>query len=142
MHEYLYIYFNQKYGLKKLVIENIQTMLNSMVHFRGQHNDITLFQRVLSNQTEEDFKQIQNQIKSTVEKVITFIHRDRFRRKSESQVEADVEAIKQGVIEEHLMVKILDKMYAEEDKVQIMELTYKRHQARVNAKYQEWLQLE
>jgi len=52
----MYTYFNQKYGLKNLIIEQIVNLLNSMKAYAKEDHDIHLFQHILTNQCDEEFR--------------------------------------------------------------------------------------
>jgi len=58
MEQFMYTYFNQKYGLKNLIIEHIVSLLNSMKVYENEDHDIKLFLAVLKNQCDEDFRTI------------------------------------------------------------------------------------
>ena len=49
MEQYMYTYFNQKYGLKNLIIEQIVNLLNSMKTYAKEDHDINLFRCILTN---------------------------------------------------------------------------------------------
>ena len=43
MEQYMYTYFNQRYGLKSLIIENIVNLINSIKVYASEEHDVKLF---------------------------------------------------------------------------------------------------
>jgi hypothetical protein len=49
MHQYLFIYLNQKYGLKSLTIEAANSLVEGVKSYAGEDNDIAVFGKILRN---------------------------------------------------------------------------------------------
>jgi len=47
MEQFMYTYFNQKYGLKNLIVEQTVSLLNSMLIYKDEDHDVKLFLRIL-----------------------------------------------------------------------------------------------
>ena len=43
MEQYMYTYFNQRYGLKSLIIENVVSLINSIKVYASEEHDVKLF---------------------------------------------------------------------------------------------------
>jgi hypothetical protein len=52
MEEYMYIYLNQKYGLKNMVIEWATNIINGIRTFSSEDTEISLFGKILQNELE------------------------------------------------------------------------------------------
>ena len=107
----MYTYFNQKYGLKNLIIEHIVSLLNSMKVYENEDHDIKLFLAVLKNQCDEDFRTIQVHVKDTLINLVELVLRERFPMKLELDIKNMLEMVKKGYIEEWILSKVIDKMY-------------------------------
>lgn len=126
MEQYMYTYFNQKYGLKSLIVENITNLINSMQLYKNEDHDIVLFSKVLKNECDEEFHVIQVQVKETLQSLLRIIIKERFPTKPESGIKAIIEQVNAGGIEVWMQNRILDRMYEPEDQEQLRELFNKQ----------------
>lgn len=49
MHKYLFIYLNQKYGLKSLTIEAANSIVSGIQAYSSEDNDVAVFGKILRN---------------------------------------------------------------------------------------------
>jgi hypothetical protein len=56
MEQYIYTYLNQKYGLKNLIIENMTSIINSILIYKQEDHDVLLFAKILKNECDEEFR--------------------------------------------------------------------------------------
>ena len=119
MEQYMYTYFNQKYGLKSLIVENITNLINSMQLYKNEDHDIVLFSKVLKNECDEEFQVIQVQVKETLQSLLKIIIRERFPTKAEAGIKAIIEQVNAGAIEPWMQNRILERMYEPEDQEQL-----------------------
>ena len=66
MEQYLYTYLNQKYGLRTLIIEWIQAILNALNEYKYEDHEARLFGKILKNECDEEFRMIQVHVKDTL----------------------------------------------------------------------------
>tara|TARA_B110000305_G_C19032497_1_gene444384 strand:+ start:127 stop:372 length:246 start_codon:yes stop_codon:yes gene_type:complete len=66
MEQYIYTYFNQKYGLKNLIIEWTVALINSTKTYVKEDHDCLLFLKIVRNECDEDFRAIQLHVKETL----------------------------------------------------------------------------
>ena len=82
MEQYLYTYLNLKYGLRPLIIEWIQAILNGLNEFKNEDHECKLFGKILKNECDEEFRMIQVHIKDTVNLYLKQIIEERFPQKN------------------------------------------------------------
>lgn len=66
MEQHLDTYFTTKFGLKSLVVEWIQTLLQGIQTYSSEDHDILLFAKILHNDIDEDFRLVQDEVKVTL----------------------------------------------------------------------------
>jgi len=52
MHQYLFTYLNQKYGLKNLTIEAAASIVSGIQAYSSEDNDICVFGKILRNEVD------------------------------------------------------------------------------------------
>jgi len=67
MEQHMYNYFNQRFGLKSLIIEWSTAILNGIKKFGNEDNDIAYFGKVLKNEVDEEFRYVLQEIKNSVQ---------------------------------------------------------------------------
>lgn len=60
MEQHMYTYLNQKYGLKRLIIEWATAIINGIKKFSKDENDVAVFGKILRNECDEEFRFVQN----------------------------------------------------------------------------------
>ena len=70
MEEYMYIYLNQKYGLKNMVIEWATNIINGIRTFSSEDTEISLFGKILQNELEESCHLLINNIKENINSIL------------------------------------------------------------------------
>lgn len=121
MEQYMYTYLNQKYGLKSLIVEWAASIINAVKTYLREDHEVTLFAKILKNECDEEFRLIQNHVKDTLLTLVRVIYRDKYPLKSETETLAYLEKTQQGQIEEWIWMKILDKMYEDQDSQSLQE---------------------
>ena len=56
MEQFLFTYLNQKYGLKSIVIDQINAIVNSIEKYQLQDHDVLLFGKVLRHEVNEEYR--------------------------------------------------------------------------------------
>lgn len=70
MEQYMYTYLNQRYGLKQLIIEWAQAIIEGIKKYSKEDNDVCLFGKVLRNEVNEEFRLVQLHVKDTINALI------------------------------------------------------------------------
>ena len=70
MEEYMYIYLNQKYGLKNMVIEWATNIINGIRTFSNEDTEISLFGKILQNELEENCQLLINNLKENINSIL------------------------------------------------------------------------
>ena len=70
MEEYMYIYLNQKYGLKNMVIEWATNIINGIRTFSNEDTEISLFGKILQNELEESCHLLINNLKENINAIL------------------------------------------------------------------------
>ena len=70
MEEYMYIYLNQKYGLKNMVIEWATNIINGIRTFSSEDTEISLFGKILQNELEESCHLLIKNLKENIHTIL------------------------------------------------------------------------
>jgi len=62
----MYTYLNQRYGLKQLIVEWAQAIINGVKKHSKEDSEVAFFGKVLRNECDEEFRFIQVHVKETV----------------------------------------------------------------------------
>lgn len=111
----MYTYLNQKYGLKPLIVEWAAAIINGVKTYIKEEHDVALFAKILKNECDEDFRFIQIHVKDTLISLVKVMLKDKFPLKSEKDIQKMLDQIQNGKIEDWMWLKILEKMYEEQD---------------------------
>jgi len=115
MEQYMYIYLNQRYGLKSLIIEWANTIVSGIRKYASQDSDVCLFGKLLQNKCDEDYRFVHQEVKSTILNVFTTrIKRNNPGKNNEGVMKMLREVVNEQ-IEESSWKGIIRKMYNEED---------------------------
>ena len=58
MEQFLYTYLNTKYGLKSIIVEQINVLMQSVNLFRDKDVDILIFSKILGHKIDEEFRMV------------------------------------------------------------------------------------
>ena len=98
MEQFMFTHLNQKYGLKNLIIEWAASIVNGVKLYLKEDSDVALFAKLLKNEVEEDFRYIQEKIKTTISKVLKKHIREKYKHKGEIELNELQENLEQGFI--------------------------------------------
>ena len=98
MEQFMFTHLNQKYGLKNLIIEWAASIVNGVKLYMKEDFDVALFAKLLKNEVEEDFRYIQDKIKTTVSKVLKRHLREKYKHKGEQEITEMQENMEKGFI--------------------------------------------
>ena len=115
LEQFMYTYLNQKYGLKSLIVEWAAAIINGVKTYIKEEHEVALFAKILKNECDEDFRFIQTHVKETLLNLVKVMLKDKYPLKSEEDIRKMLDAVQNGRIEDWMWLKILDKMYEEND---------------------------
>ena len=65
MEQFMYSFFKMRYGLKGLIIEQVELVILGVKRWKDSDADILLFGKILRNEVDEQYRLIQRKIRST-----------------------------------------------------------------------------
>ena len=114
MEQYMYIYLNQIYGLKNLIIEGAGGIIQGIKKYSLLDSDVALFGKILRNECDEDFRFVFAEVKAAMINILKEKLKSKYKSKTESELTKIVKEIQQGEIEEKYWSSIIIKMYNED----------------------------
>ena len=111
MEQYMYIYLQNKYGLKNIITEVASAIISSIKEHAKVNNEIRLFGLILQNEIEEKSIQILNQIKKILnESLIMVIQLDN-PYKTQNDIHAIATTTRKTFIQEDTWLKIISLVF-------------------------------
>eukprot|EP00755_Sulcionema_specki_P011828 Sspe_Gene.49932::Locus_27330_Transcript_1_1_Confidence_1.000_Length_2324::g.49932::m.49932 len=120
MEQHLYSYLNQKYGLKNLIIDWAQAIVNGVRKYSAEDNDVAVFGKILRNEIDEEFRFVQRQLKETVHELLRVYLKGKHPLKGDEEIANMVRKRAAGYVNEEEWVDIVKYMYNAEDSVSII----------------------
>lgn len=117
MQQHLITYLRKQYGLQSLLEQHALSIMRATNYYAERNNDVKVFQKIINNEFEEDFRFVQTSLKSSVEKLLRAYLRDTHKRKSVAWIDRLLKkrTSKTGIIYEKEWTDILKYMYNVED---------------------------
>jgi hypothetical protein len=66
MEMHVYRVMEKRYGLRSLAAEHTGVLLTSVQRFSSQDNDVLLFMKVFANEVEEEFREVQTELRRSI----------------------------------------------------------------------------
>ena len=120
MEEYLYTFFNYKYGLKNMVIEWATNIINGIKSYSYIDNEICLFGKILRNDLDESCQFIMPKIKKNVEENIIKILQKEYILKSYDEVIAYKNKLIKNRLPLNIIQMLLDNIYTQKEQERIL----------------------
>ena len=120
LEQYMYIFFNNKYGLKNLVIDWVSALINAIKLYSNEDCEINLFGKILKNEQEEDSRQIIIKLKENIAELLEHNYKNKYPYKTLKEVNKVMDQKKNGVLSEEEWKGIIYYLYNNEDS-QIIE---------------------
>jgi hypothetical protein len=105
--------------LKNLIIEWAAAIITGIKRYSKDDHEVALFGKILRNECDEEFRFIQQTVKETVYALLKAVLKDRYPGKTEDQLIKMQEAVMAESIEKWQWKSIIEKMYDEEDQIQL-----------------------
>ena len=120
LEQYMYIFFNNKYGLKNLVIDWASALINAIKLYSNEDCEINLFGKILKNEQEEASRQILTKLKENIAELLEHNFRFMYPYKSQQEIDSMMIQKKNGFLLEEEWKGIIYYLYNNEDS-QIIE---------------------
>ena len=111
MEEYMYIYLNQKYGLKNMVIEWATNIINGIRTFSSEDTEISLFGKILQNELEESCHLLINNLKENINTILISILKSENPYKDEYEINIMKNKLIKGEIPPEKTQQIIENLF-------------------------------
>ena len=82
----MYTYLNQKYGLKGLIVDWASAILNGVKLYSQEDHDVMLFDKILKNECDEEFRFIEHHLRESMFTTLKMIIKEKYQFRSESDI--------------------------------------------------------
>ena len=120
MEQYMYIFLNNKYGLKNLVLDWASAIIDAVKIYGKEDCDINLFGKILKNEQEEGSRLVLIKLKESISSLLEYFYKLKNEYKSQQEVNNEMKNKKKGLLLEEEWKEIIQYIYNEED-AQIIE---------------------
>lgn len=121
MEEYMYIYLNQKYGLKNMVIEWATNIINGIRTFSSEDTEISLFGKILQNELEESCHLLINNLKENINTILISILKSENPYKDEYEINIMKNKLIKGEIPPEKTQQIIENLFDEKGRAVLFE---------------------
>ena len=121
MEEYMYTYFNYKYGLKNMVIEWATIIINGIKTYSYIDNEICLFGKILRNDLDESCQYIMPGVKKNLEETIIKIFKKEYGLKSNEEIIDYKNKLIKNRLPLNIVQLILDNNYTKDEQEKLLQ---------------------
>ena len=115
MEQFMYAFLNKRYGLKGLIVSWAAAIVNGLKRFASEDHDLLLFAKILKNECDEEFRKVQDHVRSSIAGILKVWAREKFVHKPDHEIKKTVDRLKQGKIERSTWQLVVEKLYTEVD---------------------------
>lgn len=141
MEQHMYTYFNQKYGVKTLVIEWAAGLIAGIKKYAEEDNDVMVFAKILKNEVDEDFRFIQLSLKKTILDLIRIMATKKKPAPNDLYIEDKITNKIRGFISRSECQYVVEYLYNQQDAKIIFERICKKLNPRSKIKFTEFEQM-
>ena len=120
LEQYMYIFLNNKYGLKNLVLDWASAIINAIKLYSSEDCEINLFGKILRNEQEENSRLILIKLKENIAELLEYYYKSKYPLKSKEEIDNIMNQKKNGILLEEEWKGIIYYIYNAEDS-QIIE---------------------
>ena len=121
MEQYMYIFLNNKYGLKNLVLDWASAIIDAVRIYGNEDCDINLFGKILKNEQEEGSRLVLIKLKESIASLMEYFYKLRNEYKPQKEVDKEMKEKMKGLLSEEEWREIIHYIYNEKD-AQIIEI--------------------
>lgn len=114
MEQFMFTFFKHKFGLNTIVIEWVYALIESIKLYHSKNNDVALFALILRNEVDEEFAEIQKQIKLTINDILLNLIETKNPNKGKREVNILFSKKVKGRVSEITAFEIVNTMYTDE----------------------------
>lgn len=115
LEQHLYTFLNQRYGLKRLIVEHASAVIRAVNRFSAVDNDVCVFGQILRNEVEERFVDTQRSLKNTVKDLIRVFLKGKYPLKTDAAIDELLQSRVATVVFEEEWRDTVNFMYREQD---------------------------
>ncbi len=115
MEQHLYVFLNQKFGLKSLTIEYASAIIKGIKDYSNSNSEICLFGMILRNELEENTINILNQIKIVMNDTLQYFLSEKYPSKNAGEINDLVNECKKGFVDEDIWNKIIECFFLKDN---------------------------
>ena len=115
MEQHLYVFLNQKFGLKSLTIEYASAIIKGIKDYSNSNSEICLFGMILRNELEENTINILNQIKIVMNDTLNYFLTEKYPNKNAGEINDLVNECKKGFVDEDIWNKIIECFFLKDN---------------------------
>ena len=121
MEEYMYIYLNQKYGLKNMVIEWATNIINGIRTFSSEDTEISLFGKILQNELEESCHLLITNLKENINTILLSVLKAENPFKDESELNSMKNKLIKNDIPPEKTQQIIENLFDEKGRAVLFD---------------------
>ena len=114
MEQFMFTFFKHKFGLNTIVIEWVYALIEAIKLYHKKDNDVALFALILRNEVDEEFAEIQTQIKLTINDILMNLIETKNPNKGKRQINTMFSKKVKGRVSENIALEIINTMYTDE----------------------------
>ncbi|KAL1512004.1 hypothetical protein AB1Y20_005279 [Prymnesium parvum] len=118
---HLYTFLNTKYGLKSLIAEYANAVLDGIRRYSAEDNDVAVFSAMLRNEIDEEFRFVQKQLKHTVLELLRVYLKGKFPLKRDAEINVMLQQRASSYILEEEWTDIVKYMYNADDAAMLID---------------------
>ena len=122
MEQHMYTYLNQKYGLRKLIVEHATSIIKATHMYAEKDNDVDVFRCIIENRIDEEFRLVQDRLKDTVSELLRVYLKGKFPRKTDDAISKMLKIRLEGYVYQEEWIDIVKYMYNREDSLNLVTL--------------------
>ena len=120
LEQFMYTYFNNKYGLRNMVIEWATNIINGIKNYSSIDSEICLFGKILRNELDESCHLIMPEVKKTINDSLTYILKNEYAFRNEYEITQLKNQMIKTRIHINYIQLILDDLYSKEEQEKII----------------------
>lgn len=120
LEQHLQDILKTKFGLKSQIFESMFSLLMSLKYYQEKDNDIAVFQYILRNECDEEFRFSQNQVRKTLKELLRIFIYEYHPNSQQSQIVQILDKKVNGYISMKESTEIVNYLYNNQDADEIL----------------------
>ena len=146
LEQHMYTYLNHKYGLKNLIIEWANAIIQGIRKYSKQNSEILLFAKIMRNEIEETQIILITKLKSTVIDYLHYYLQNKYTFKTKGDIDKIVNTIKNGSLNDEEWKSITQYLFQNENDLLLLNekidnYIQKNNPNEYKIKYQQFIQM-